>query len=101
MDMQTMLMDKLRQMNKKGLTLSDMPDTIITLVIVVLIAAAGAVALTSFKSSQVANSYAANITDQGLLTISNTTTQFATLGTIIGVVLIIGVILAVFAFKNR
>ena len=87
--------------SKKGLGLQDMPDTIITLVIVVLIAAAGAVALTSFQNSQTANSAAFNITGQGLTTISNTTTQFATLGTIIGVVLIIGVILAVFAFRNR
>ena len=87
--------------SKKGLGLQDMPDTIITLVIVVLIAAAGAVALTSFRNSQVTDSAAYNITGQGLTTISNTTTPFATLGTIIGVVLIIGVILAVFAFRNR
>ena len=63
-------MDIKTTMNKKGLGLQDMPDTIITLVIVVLIAAAGAVALTSFQSSQTANSAAFNLTGQGLTTIS-------------------------------
>lgn len=90
-------------MNHKGqaITFGSAPQIILLLVVTVLIVAAGAVGLTSFKGSQTTGGYAANITDQGLSGLNNFSIQIPTVGTMLGVGLILAVVIGVFAYFAR
>jgi hypothetical protein len=73
-------------------------DFVIGLVLVSLIAASAAIALDAFKSDTTANSYAANVSDNGLRGIANTTGYFDTAGTIAGVALLLTIVIGAFYF---
>lgn len=91
-----------RKMNKKGvMTLQDLPNVGMTLVLAVLILAAGAIALQAFQDSTTADSFAYNISSDGLTSLDNTTGQLGTIGTIVGVVILIGIIVGVFVLRGR
>lgn len=107
--------------NKKGqaITLGKAPSLVLILALTVMIAASVALALNSFKETQCANSgfswtgvicsnnatgyeprgdYAVNASQSGLEGLSNFSGQVPTIGTIIGVALIVVVVVGAFAF---
>lgn len=106
--------------SKKGqaVSLGSAPSLILLLVLSILIAAAAALALDSFKETQCTNvgysfvsgectngtvgvtrgDYAVNATTGGLSSLTNLSEQVPTVGTIIGVALIVAVVISAFVF---
>jgi len=86
-------------MNKKGqaVTLGNTPQIVLLLGLAVMIAGATALAVQAFQDSVTAGSFAANITGRGLTALDNFSIQLPTVGTIIGVALIIVVVVGAFA----
>lgn len=82
--------------------LVELKGAIILIALISLIAGASAIALTEFQNSDavVAGSFADNITDNGLAGIDNTTSFFGTIGVILGVMALIGIVVASFRFGN-
>jgi|26BtaG_2_1085354.scaffolds.fasta_scaffold01033_9 hypothetical protein len=74
---------------------------IIGLVLVSLIAASAAIALDAFQSDTTSDSYAWNISGNGLRGIDNTTSYFDTAGTIAGVALLLTIVIGAFYFVTR
>lgn len=62
--------------------------------------AAIALGLTAFNDTLTANSYAANITTDMLTTLDNITTQLPTVGTIIGIAILVGVVVGGFVYAG-
>ena len=96
--------------SKKGqITFSSAPSYIITIVLMVLIGAAGVIALAAMKLSnaayteQATNTSVLNTTvNQGITGLGNVSTQYGTVGTMLGVALVLVVILGVFGgFAGR
>lgn len=88
----------------QAVTFGNASTLILTLVVVALVTAAGAVGLNSFQTSQTTNGYAYNITGQGLASLHNFSLQMPTIGTMVGVGLILAVVIGVFAYfsgKNQ
>lgn len=108
-------------MDKKGqaVSLGNAPRLVLVIGLMVMIGAALALALNSFRTSQcqfsysdtagclnstggtggnLGWSYASNISNQGLVGVDNLSDQIPTIGTIVGVALIIGVVVGAFAF---
>lgn len=87
-------------MNRKGqvMTLGTAPQIVLLLVLIAMIAASGATALSSFKSSQTSGTYSYNATARGEQALDNFSKQTPTIGTIIGVSLIIVVVVGSFSF---
>lgn len=91
-------MKKLTGKRGQSVTLGNAPQLVLVLGLAVMIASATAVAVTSFRDTQTTGSDAYNISDSGLTGLSNFASQVPTVGTIIGVALIIGVVVGAFAF---
>jgi hypothetical protein len=81
--------------------LSDMKNAIILLALVSLIGAASAIALTDFRDETTANSAAYNVTTNGLDGIDNSTGYLDTIGTIIGIAVLIGIVILAFTFSRQ
>lgn len=77
--------------NKRGQVNGFLQFTVGLAIGVVLIGVV-AIMLQAFKDSQTANSYAANISQDGLTFLDNTTSQFGTAGTVLGVSLLLVII---------
>lgn len=89
-----------------------MPGLMIIFVLIALIAAAGALALSEFQDTRITGAlgcnstdesacgYAYNISQQGLVGLDNSTSFLGTQGTIIAVVALIGIVISGFAFKR-
>lgn len=87
-------------MKKKAqaITLGRAPQIVLLLALTAMIAAATALAVQSFRDSTTSNGYAYNISNQGLSGIDNMSDQLPTVGTVIGVALIVVVVVGAFAF---
>ena len=83
------------------MNLADMKGAIILLALVALIGSASAIALSDFGDTLTANSAEKNITDNGLEGIGNTTSYLDTIGTIIGVVVLVGIVIMGFRFATK
>jgi len=72
-------------------------------IMLTLIGGISAIALTAFRDSETvtAGSYADNITVDGLQGIGNTTAQFPTAGTILGVALLLGIVFSAFYMLQK
>ncbi len=83
-------------------SLREMPNVMLLFVLVALIGAAGAISLAEFQASDAvtADSYADNITQNGLEGIDNSTSFLGVMGTIFAVVALIGLVVAGFVFKR-
>lgn len=87
---------------KKGaLTLDAGPNLVLMLGLMVLITAAVGLSVQAFQTSQTLNSASYNITGFGLTGLLNFSIQMPTIGTILGVALIIGIVVAAFAFGGE
>lgn len=74
---------------------------VMTLVFVAIVAAAGAISLDAFNDDLTADSYADNVTDEGLAGLANATGYLDTIGTLIGVAALIAVVVGAFYFIRR
>jgi len=90
------------------MNLEDMKGAVILIALVALIGAAAAIALSDFQDQVNDNQYDCangsfeyNITCQGLTGINNTTNYLGTIGTIIGVSVLIGIVVLAFTFVRR
>jgi hypothetical protein len=79
-------------------TLEQIPSVVMTLVLAAAIFVAGFLVTDGLDDDLAANSYAANATDAIDEGMYNVTEYIPTLGTIIGVALILGVVIAGFYF---
>jgi len=80
------------------MSLDGLKNGIMALVFIAILAAAGAIALDEFNNDLTADSYADNVTDEGLEGISNSTNYLSTIGTLLGVVALVSVVVAGFYF---
>lgn len=89
-------MDKVIPINKKNQGKAGMVEGflqfIVSLGIGVVTIVVLAIMLNALSTSQTANSYAANISNNGLTFLSNTSSQFGTAGTVLGVSLLLVII---------
>jgi hypothetical protein len=95
---------RLKKMMKKkaqAISFNTAPTLILIFVVITLITAAGAVGVASFQDSQTAGGYAYNVSAQGLSGLTNFSVQMPTVGTMLGVGLILVVVIGVFAFFAR
>lgn len=85
------------------MALDQVREAVVGLVFVSLIAAASAIALTEFRNSPsvTANSYADNISIDGLSGIDNTTGFFGTIGTLVGVGALLAVVIGAFLLLQK
>ena len=81
--------------------LDGLKNAVVILGIIALVSAAVALALDDFSDEMTTNSYAQNITNSGLSGIDNSTSYLPTIGTILGVVVLIGIVVSGFAFATR
>ena len=78
-----------------------MKEAIILIALVSLIGAASAIALTDFQAGTTSGSNAYNITNNGLVGIDNSTSYLDTIGTILGIAVLIGIVVMAFTFIRR
>lgn len=83
------------------MTLENLKAGVMILVFVAVLAAAGAIALDEFNDDLTANSYADNVTDEGLEGLANATGYLSTIGTLLGVAALIAVVMGAFYFVSR
>lgn len=74
---------------------------VMALVFIGVLAAAGAIALDEFNNDLTADSYADNVTDEGLEGIANATSFLSTVGTLLGVAALIAVVVGAFYVMRR
>lgn len=88
---------------KKGqaVSLGNLPGVIALLVVGALVATFAGDIVSDINADQTANSAAANISSNGLTGVLNLSAQFGNIGTVIGAGLIIGILIAAFAFAGR
>lgn len=80
----------------------EVPKWVVVLGIIAFVGAAVALGLSAFQADLTANSYAYNITTDMLTSIDNMVSQMPTVGTIIGVGLLVGIVIGAFwFFGNR
>lgn len=90
----------MKKMNKRGVSMSELPGLVITVVVAIIILGAGILALTGFRDSLTANTLEYNSTVNGITSLSNTSAQFPVIGTIIGVAILISVVVGGFVFAK-
>lgn len=83
------------------MSLENLKSGIMVLVFVAVLGAAGAIALDDFNDDLTADSFADNVTDQGLEGISNATGYLDTIGTMLGVAALIAVVVGAFFLIRR
>lgn len=83
------------------MNLEDMKGAVILLGLIALIGAAVGIALDDFQDDTTENSFAYNITQSGLEGVNNSTGYLDTIGTIIGVAVLIGIVVLAFTFVRR
>lgn len=110
-----------KKMNKRGITLNEFPGIALTVVLVIVLLGAGILAINSFKTSDctygantlrtaclnstggtgnAAEGLLFNASTDGADLLVNTSSQFPVIGTIVGVSLLVGVVLAGFLFAR-
>lgn len=90
--------EKYMKMNKKGaVNMGDAPALVLSLGLMVLIGAAVALAVQSFGNTLTTDTAAYNVSKFGLQGLQQFSAQIPTIGVILGVALIIGIVLAAFA----
>lgn len=74
----------------------DVPKWVVVLGIIAFVGAAVALGLDAFAADLTANSYAYNITTTMLTAVDNMVAQMPTIGTIIGIGLLVGIVVGAF-----
>lgn len=83
--------------------LSDLRQAVFVIALIALLGGAVSIALAEFQASDAvtAGGYADNITENGLEGIDNTTGFLGTIGTILGVMALVTIVVASFRFSQR
>jgi TRAP-type C4-dicarboxylate transport system permease small subunit len=81
--------------------MNDLINFVVLVALAALIAGSGALALDAFNDDLTADSEADNVTDNGLAGLLNVTDQLPTIGTIVGVAVLIGIVIAAFRFARN
>ncbi len=81
--------------------LTDLRDIVVLIALISLVAAATAIALDDFNDDLTTDSTADNVTRNGLRGVDNATSFLDTTGTIAGVAVLIGIVLAAFTVGRR
>ncbi len=84
-----------------AINLGSLPNVVMLFAVAVLITSAAALALNSFKGSLESGSIAYNITEKGEQGLLNLSGQYGTIGTIIGVAVLIGIVVGAFMLVRR
>lgn len=84
----------------QAVTLANLPSIVALLVVGILIATFASDIVDDINGDQTANSAAANVSSNGLTGMLNLSGQFGNIGTVIGAGLIIGILVAAFAFSR-
>ena len=91
----------LRKSRKGQVTFGSLPSVIILLGIAAVIGVVMAILVQTIRDDETtAASAARNVTDQGLSFFNNISSQFGLLGTVIGLVLVVSVVIAAFRFRG-
>ena len=93
-------MKLLNKMNKKGFRLGDMSGIAITFVVIAVVLGIGSTILASVQEGQVADGFAYNNTQQGLMALNELSDWQVTLATIVVAAVVIGVIGLFYAAKR-
>lgn len=83
------------------MTLEMLKEGAMAIVFISILAAAGAIALDGFNDNLVADSFADNITDNGLSGLDNATSYMSTIGVLLGVGALISIVVGAFYFSRR
>ena len=71
---------------------------VMALVFIVVVTAVGAIVVSSLGDTLTAGTTERNITDEGLIGIQNTASYYSTIGTLAGVIGLLGLVVAGFAY---
>ena len=82
-------------------SLGDLKEFVVLLALIALIGASTAIALSDFRATTTVDTSEYNITTNGLTGVDNATNYLGTTGTIAGIAVLIGVVLAAFSFVRR
>lgn len=89
------------KLNKRGqVSFGSLAGIILTMGVTAVIGVVLAILINSLRTTQVENSSAWNVSNESLDFFNNLTSQFGLLGTVIGLVLVVSVVIAVFRFKG-
>jgi hypothetical protein len=91
----------MKRMNKKGFSLSAVPQLAIVLVVIAVVLGVGATVLTEVQTTQTADTYAYNATENGLSGVDTLAGWQPTIATIIAAAVVIGIISAYMFFRGR
>lgn len=80
--------------------MNDLINFVVLIALAALIGGAAALALDAFQDDLTADSVADNVTENGLSSLDNVTNQLPTIGTIVGVAVLIGIVIAAFRFAR-
>jgi len=83
------------------MTLEQLKSGGMALVFIAVLLAAGAIALDSFNDDLVTDSYADNITKEGLAGLDNASSYLDTIGTLLGVGALIAIVVGAFYFISK
>lgn len=83
------------------MSLDALKSGVMALVFIAILGAAGAIALDNFNDDLTADTYADNVTDEGLAGIGNATGYLDTIGTLLGVAALVAVVIGAFYFVTR
>lgn len=83
------------------MALDGLKQALMAFVFIAILGAAGAIALDEFNNDLTADSYADNVTDEGLRGIANSTGYLDTIGTLVGVGALVAVVVAGFWIATR
>lgn len=92
---------KMMETSKGQVGINSLIPIVVALVVVGLVAAFGLQIMGDIQGGMTANSTEANATGDAITGVSNLTGQFGNLGTIAGAVVVIGLLVAGFAFFGR
>jgi hypothetical protein len=91
----------MEKLNKKGMSLNDMPGLAITFVIIAIVLGIGATIMTSIQDDQTADSFAYNSSQAGLEAINEFSSWQSTLAIIVVSAVVIGVVSMFFRRRNE
>lgn len=83
------------------MSLDNLKAGVMALVFIAVLAAAGAIALDAFNDDLTANSYAYNVTTEGLDGIDSATSYLSTIGVMLGIAALISVVIGAFYFIGK
>jgi len=94
-------MTQIKSNKKGGIGLETIAPAVITLVVAFFVLGIGAVMLSNFGSQFAANTSGANITNNGLAGLNAVASQGTTMGYVVVLVVVVGLLLGFMAYKNR